>query len=78
MLGTSDHNIEVGVVAEVRYVCGFLWMALPFEEPDEDFFRVLLTVIDLHVDVDHHTHTAMQQHQFLKLTRCQSMRSFNL
>ena len=34
MLGTSDHNIEVGGCGgKARYLCGFLWMAVFFEGP---------------------------------------------
>ena len=53
-------------------------MAVFFEEPGEFFFgsEFILTVVNMHVDVDQHTytHTSMRQHQLLKFTHCQSMR----
>ena len=59
MLGTSDHNIEVGGCGGKQGIsvvsCGWLF----FEEPGEVFFgsEFILTVVDLHVDVDQHTYT---------------------
>ena len=59
MFGTSDHNIEVGgcggkqgisvVSSGWLFFCRTRWVFFCSE-----FF---LTVVDMHVDVDHHTHT---------------------
>ena len=59
MLGTSDHNIEVGGCGGKQGIsvvsCGWLF----FLKNPVSFFgsEFILTVVNMHVDVDQHTST---------------------
>ena len=78
----SEDNIELGdgggMTSAVWYFMGWLFF---FEEPGEVFFgsEFILTVVDMHVDVDQHTYTHIDATTAAsEFTHCQSMRFCNL